>query len=489
MKILTLIKNEYFWLSLILILGFVVRLYHIDAPIADWHSWRQVDTAAVTRNFIKEGFNPLYPKYDDMSGVAFNPVPNLGRFRFVEFPLYNIFAYPLYLFFGVNEAYHRLVTIISALVSSVFIYLIVKKYADKLTAILSSFFYTFLPFNVFFTRSTLPDPTFVSFAVMMIYFGSEWIEKEKKLHLALTIISIACAFLLKPWAIFFFLPLLYLLYRKGSIKFFIKFAIISFISIIPFLLWRLWILQEPQGIPASTWLLNGDNIRFKPSFFWWIISDRLGREILTSAGVGLFLLGIILKPKNNNYFLHVWLFFSALFISVVATGNVRHNYYQILFIPVASIFLSLGFTNLLRGSNFFIARIWTIPIAILLFLMMFYFGYREIKGFYQINNYPIVEAGKKADKILPKDAKVIAPYNGDTAFLYQTNRAGWAFVFPSVIDMIANYGATTYVSTALDDKTNWVMRNFKVLEKNDKFVIVDLTQVNQILDSKNDPEP
>src|SRR3989344_1632903 len=103
------IKSQYFWLGLILILGFLVRLYKIDSPIADWHSWRQADTAAVTRNFIKEGFNPFLPKYDDASGVAESPIANPNRFRFVEFPFYNIFVYPLYLIFGVDLRFHRLV--------------------------------------------------------------------------------------------------------------------------------------------------------------------------------------------------------------------------------------------------------------------------------------------------------------------------------------------------------------------------------------------
>ena len=92
MKILSVLKNQYFWLTLILIFGFLVRLYKIDSPIADWHSWRQADTAAVTRNFIKEGFNPFLPKYDDMSGVSEHPITNPARFRFVEFPIYNIFG-------------------------------------------------------------------------------------------------------------------------------------------------------------------------------------------------------------------------------------------------------------------------------------------------------------------------------------------------------------------------------------------------------------
>ena len=55
---------------IILLLGFGVRLYKITSPIADWHSWRQADTASVTRNFVKYGVDMLYPRYDDFSDVS-----------------------------------------------------------------------------------------------------------------------------------------------------------------------------------------------------------------------------------------------------------------------------------------------------------------------------------------------------------------------------------------------------------------------------------
>jgi hypothetical protein len=54
----------------ILCLAFGLRLYKINNPIADWHSWRQADTAAVARNFDKFGFDILHPRYDDISNIA-----------------------------------------------------------------------------------------------------------------------------------------------------------------------------------------------------------------------------------------------------------------------------------------------------------------------------------------------------------------------------------------------------------------------------------
>lgn len=487
MKLLSIIKSEYFYLLIILVIGFFLRVYKLDAPIADWHSWRQADTAAVTRNFIKEGFNPFIPKYDDMSGVSETPIINPLRFRFVEFPVYNIFVYPLYLFFGVEDKYSRLVSIIFSLGSTVLLYLIARKYLGKITALLSSLFFAVLPFNVFFSRTTLPEPTFVFFGLGMIYFMERWISSERNNHLVLAFIFTSVAFLIKPWAIFFYLPLLYLVFKKSR-RFWIRFFIISTLAFIPFFLWRLWILQQPEGIPASSWLLNSDGIRFRPAFFWWLLSERLGGEILGVTGAILFFFGVLLKPKNNNYFLHAWLLSAFLFMIVFATGNVRHNYYQIMFVPIASIFTAVGAITILKGNSLFIPRIWTLLIILLFVPLTFYFTHKQVNGFYQINNSAMIEAGKKADQILPKDAKVIAPYNGDTAFLYQTNRAGLPFIPFPLKDLIADYNFTHYISTSFDNQTNWVMRYFKIIEKTPNYVIVDLTRMENKFD-KLDPEP
>src|SRR5438309_12010707 len=95
-------KFEIFALALVLCIALFCRLYKISRPIADWHSWRQADTAAVSRNFIKEGFNPFIPKYDDMSTQA-NGLDNPQRYRFVEFPIYNSLVALVWNFTGINE--------------------------------------------------------------------------------------------------------------------------------------------------------------------------------------------------------------------------------------------------------------------------------------------------------------------------------------------------------------------------------------------------
>ena len=71
-----------------------------------------------------------------------------------------------------------------------------------------------------------------------------------------------------------------------------------------------------------------------------------------------------------------------------------------------------------------------------------FFGWYFVRDYYNINNPSIVSAGETVDKLIPKDAKVIALYDGDTSFLYQTKRKGWASFekpLPEMIQMGAQY--------------------------------------------------
>lgn len=498
MIIFKIIKNQYFWLGLILLFGFGVRLYKIDSPIADWHSWRQADTAAVARNFFKEGFNPFIPKYDDMSAVAdhkpgqnspFNP----HRYRFVEFPIYNSIVYFFYLLSGgVDEKLARLVSVFMSLGSTLFIFLIVKRYWDKLTAIFAAFCFAFLPYNIYFSRVILPEPTLIFFSLGMVYFVDRWIYEDKKYLYWLSVLLTAAAFLIKPTAIFYLLPLIYSYFQKEKKWWPIpkRYYLWLIPALLPFIAWRFWMSRFPEGIPASNWLLNGNHIRFKPVFWRWIIGDRFGREILTVTGTTLFFIGLLKKSTDRGgLLLHLLALSSFLYLIVFATGNVQHDYYQTLIIPALAIFLARGFTILISGVPGFLSRIWTIPFAVLFFALTFYFGWTEVKGLYQINNGIIVTSGQEADKILPKDAIVVAPYNGDTAFLYQTNRPGFPFVSLPLEELITHFGVTYYVSVNFDAKTNWVIRRYKVIEKNSKYVIVDLRFENTSFDKLSDPEP
>lgn len=436
--------------------GFIVRLYRFDNPVADWHHFRQSDTNAVSTIFARDGINFLYPAYFDISNIQ-SGKDNPHGYRFVEFPIYNVVQAGLFNIFGspvgglTLEQWGRLISIFSTLAGAFFVYLLTKKYAGQLAGFFSASFYLFLPFSIFFGRTILPDPAMAGSILAGIYFFDKWIENSSNFKVQsffiLSITFTALAFLLKPYALFFALPIVYLAWNRFGFNTFKQWQLWVFavLTITPLLAWRWWIGQFPEGIPASDWLFNGDGIRFRPAFFRWILYERITKLIFGYTGILLLSGGVwhVVKNKNALFFLS-FAVSSALYVVVIATGNVRHDYYQIAIIPTASIFAGLGttwlFGTLVKKSNAIIASV----ILGMLILSSMYFSWMQVRDYFNINDRGMVAAGKRADKILPKDAIVIAPYDGSTTFLNITARRGWP-TFQRPIEELIAAGATHLV--------------------------------------------
>jgi uncharacterized membrane protein len=471
-------KIEHFLLSLIIILAFLLRLYRINYPLADWHSWRQADTSAVTRNFIKEKIDLLHPKFDDLSSIP-SGKPNPQGYRFVEFPVYNFISaifYQAFDWFEI-EILQRLISILFSLFSLILIYKITIKFTDSKTALLSSFFFAVLPFNIFYSRTILPEPMMVTLSLATIYFFILWLNEDLKLKSKFFLISLffsTLSLLIKPYVLFLSLPLIYLLLRKYKLNTLGKIQIILFaiLTFFPFFLWRIWMKQFPEGIPASGWLFNAENIRFKGAFFYWLFADRIGRLILGYWGIFIFLLGIILKPtKKEGLFFFSWLTGIIIYFFIIAKGNVTHDYYQIITLPIISIYLAKGASFLLSPQKLF-NHFFSLIVFLICTSFALAFSWYHVRDFFNINHPEIVKAGRIADRLLPKNAKVIAPYKGDTAFLYQTRRKGWP-IGGEVEDKIKQ-GANFYITFGKDQETEELMKKYKIFFQTNDFLILDL---------------
>lgn len=476
-------KLKIFLVFLLFLTASTVRLYKLGNPVADWHSWRQADTAAVARNFLKLGFDPLRPRYDDLSNIQSGRDNPFG-YRMVEFPLYQLIAAGLAKTFPMLtiEVWLRLVAIAASTASAVLLFLLVKRTIDLATGILAGFIYAVLPYSIYYGRAILPEGPMVFLSILSLYFLLGAKNAEHKVNwrvLALAGVCAAAALLIKPVAAFLLFPsAIYLLVRHFSISknLFISLFIYLSIGLWPLVWWRGWISQFPEGIPVYTWLFNAGGIRFKGAWFYWLFAERLGKLILGYWGLIPLGLGLLVKPeKKEGWFFYWWLAGALAYLIVFAAGNVQHDYYQILLLPVISVYVAKGLVYLLTNRAF--SRVVSYQLSVVSFFFMLAFSWYYVRTYYWINRPEIVEAGKLADQLLPKDAKVIAPYNGDTTFLYQTNRQGWPLGFD--IEKKIAAGATHYVTVSPTDndlETKDLAQRFRVLVRNDKYAIIDLTQ-------------
>lgn len=458
-----------------------VRLYHIQSPVADWHSFRQTDTASVAQLYVVHGVDLLHPRYQDLSNIQSGKDNPMG-WRMVEFPLYQgVGATLARLTPSVSvDIWLRIVTILSAAGTAVILMLLVSAHSGPLVGVLTGITYAILPYSVFYGRVILPEPFAVFWAMLSVYLCYRATAGEKGNWRVMIAASLAgaLAVLVKPTAGFLLLPVPYFILRAYGVsgRSILRLSLYAIICLAPLYAWRVWITQFPEGIPVFDWLLNKGDIRFKGAWFQWLFAKRLSELILGYWGLVPFALGLLVRPvKKEGWLFPVMGLGSLLYLTVFAAGNVQHDYYQILLLPIISIYVAKGLAFLATEKTFHpVARYSLFGVSVLFALA---FSWYTMRSYYWINRPEIIEAGEAADALLPKDAKVIAPYNGDTTFLYQTKRQGWPLGFD--IDTKLLMGATHYVTvspTDADWETKTLAETYTVLVRNEKFAIIDLTK-------------
>ncbi len=472
----------------LLLASLAVRLYKINAPLADWHSWRQADTASVSKYLLKDNFDILRPRFHDLSRGP-SKQANPEGWRFVEFPIYNILHAGLAQISPWNfEVSGRLVSILASLTAELFIYLIIRRIWGVKTGLAAMFVFGFLPFNIYYSRTILPGPLAVCLSLGAVFYYLKFSE-EKTFGSEITAIILAMlALLVKPYSVFIFaLPFFYLsllvLWRncddkKTQIEYLLHFFFGAVVIMLPFILWRVWLQKFPAGIPTNRWLLNAGGMRLKPVWWRWMFYERIGKLILGAWGGGFLLMGSLFRREiKSDIFALSFLVGSLLYLIIFARGNIQHDYYQVMIIPALTIGLARGVSFAWQKAGREGYRYWSQLVILTGIFFTLAFSWFRVKTFYQINNPAIVKAGQRADELLPDQAKVVAPYGGDTAFLYQTNRSGWPILLDP-LEAMRKKGATHLVAVKVDETIQQALEEYQILEKTDEYVIMKLEEAS-----------
>ncbi len=483
-KLLDFVTVDFIIVTLILILAFTVRLYKINTPLADTHSWRQVDTAAVARNFVKDGFDLLHPRYDDLSDKQYGPNPK--GYHFVELPLYNAAMAFLYQRIPLLplEVYGRLLSLLFSLLLISILYYLALRESGRVTAFFSSLVYAIMPFFVFYSRVVLPETTALSItflSVLFLYlFSKEKTRIRQWIYFCAAVIMFAIALLIKPMVIFYVIVLLYLFFRKYSFAMIKHIAPYIFIgaSLLPLYLWRTYIQNYPEGIPISGWLITSvhtsqglESIFFKPAFFRWIFFERINNIILGGYLSFFVILGVVSKVRS--YLIHAVFVSAALYLFVFQGGNVQHEYYQILILPALALMTGLGISALIKNQkNYFTP--WIIyPILTAVFLFSLAMSYYKVKDNY---SYPadLVQIANIIRTLTKEQDLVITDRHGDTTLLYLANRRGSPVLYKE-LPQLKQDGYIFFI-TMEKDTIEKVKKEYQydVMFENDKFALFKL---------------
>ncbi len=492
-------KNHKIILILIIFGGFLCRLYRFNYPLMDWHSFRQADTASVTREFVKHNYPIWLPHYHDLGNIQ-SGLDNTEGYRMVEFPIMNYLQAQILKIFPTWDLviFSRLFSAIFSTLSIYLLFLVLQNWQkNSRLSLFAAGFLAFLPYSIFYGRTILPEPFQITFSLATLLCFTLYLQKPQFLLWLGTLLSFTLALLVKPTSIFIAPVLLVLAWQKYGWRCLKRpeLYLLAFGSVLPLLWWRQFILQFPSGIPASNWLYNGNGIRLRPAWWRWLFYERLTKMWLGYFGLAFFLPGLLpekfsfsqpakIKLTSFDFLSYTYLFSLFLYLAIFATGNVQHDYYQVLLLPGVAIifargcvFLSSRLIAFFRQKHLssFYSRFYFCAFFILFLSFTWLFAWQQNSGKFNVNNWHEVEIGTIADKIIPIDAKVIADgFAGDTNFLFQTNRLGWPD--SNNLDHKITLGAQYYITANFNDRFHELAALYPVFYQDKSGAILNLTQ-------------
>lgn len=466
----------------VLVLGVAVatRWQHINAPIAEWFSWRQSDTAAVGKLYAKDGIDLLRPRYYDISRIQ-SGLDNPQGLRMVEFPLYNAsFGWLYQTFPQISiEMWARLVTALLSLGALAALYIILRDEIGEAAAFFGGLFFAVNPYIVFYSRSILPDMPATSIAVMSGLLA-HWYARTKRWYWLMgACLLFAVALLIKPTVVFYSLLLLYFIVKGAGSKrkgFFLS-ALVLGLAAIPVYWWRQYILQFPEGIPASDWLLTSVNtstglhsVFMRPAFFRWILFERINNLILGGYLTFFVILGMFFSNKKS--YVH-WVFaaVAASYLLTFQGGNVQHDYYQIIITPALAVLVGAGVQYLLiqKGFGFRIVRYFSIA---LIFILGIAFSYYQVNPYYNQNSDLLLIADV-IRSITKSTDRIVVDAQGDSTVLYAADRFGYPAIY-NELETIRAEGKAEYFVTTNSDYKQKLDGVYPLVFENDKVLIFSL---------------
>jgi len=435
------------WLILLGIVlgGVALRLQGWDSPLLSLDSWRQCDTAAIARNFYRHGYRLLYPEID-WAG---------GGYVEMNFPLFEYLVAILYRLFGLHDSIGRLLAISFSAGSMVMLYALVKKFIDTKVALFSTFFFVIAPISVYYDQAFMPEAAMIFFSIALVFWFSEWLDRETWPTFALAALCGALAFLIKIPTLHMGLPLLWLCIVKYGKRLFKE--------------WRLWLFACCVLLPTALWYYHARQLFLETgrTFMWggykaymgnpqvWLgiaespqgnlvfnnlfykrMYERLTTIVLTLPGFVLALFGSLLQIKNRReYLFHFWALAVVAYLFIMARSNIVQVYYQIPVVPVGAVFVgrALGFLAEKRGTTSKIFHDW-LPYAMcaMSIITLLFASYQQFAPLFRWDEWydspALFAAANAAEELTEPGSLLIVTHGFGTAeptLLYLSDRKGW----------------------------------------------------------------
>jgi 4-amino-4-deoxy-L-arabinose transferase-like glycosyltransferase len=466
----------------IVLFAIALRLYRIDAPYVDAHSWRQVTNADIARLWTELPINVFYPQVSWGGADGY-----VG----LEFPLLQALTALVWRAVGVSDAAGRLVPVAFSVASVWLVYLLGQRLFNRGVGRGAALLLAFAPSYVYFGRTLLSDVPMVTFSIAAVLAYAAYFDTFRPRYAVSGAIWLALAGLVKIPAILILGPIVWLgwLARRWRLLTdpWMVAGVIGAVGVIG--LWylhadRIYLetgLTQAVFRPSSTY---GEDIAAYSGVFttvshWTTRSDLQNTERLTDLFRRFYLLhltpiglvgvviGFLHFRVRRRTVVDVWLLAALALAAVSLSGQFFHEFHQLPFFPALALYFGLGVQSIFetdRWSRFIrVPQLRVAAVATLVVLSMgaavWSFSRSPVFLLYRPNrlNTPLIDAGKAIEAATPKGSLlVVVEYDragtNSPLLLYYAHRRGWSFdafaIRPMTVDYLHQRRSACFFATS-----------------------------------------
>jgi hypothetical protein len=327
----------------------VARLALIRGPGVDRSQWKEIDFITVARSF-QHGAPFWRPS------VEWPAVP--PRFTAMEFPLVPYVTSFLFRLGGVNALTVRLLPALGAVVLAIYVYRLVARelgaavglVAGPVAAILA----TIHPFGRYLNTETVAVPL----TVVALFHLAQWLDGGRRRDAIVGFVALALVVALKLELLFVGLPCVYLVGRARRRQPARARRAVAFglVALVPAAAWYTWAYHlETTGVHHFSIFKGHDKLQTTTelrSGAWWNTMARafVHNGMAGVVGLALAVAGaiVVVRLRRGGLFV-AWAIGFALFVVIVAEGNLDGPYRQLSAVPLFATAISLGILAVAAG--------------------------------------------------------------------------------------------------------------------------------------------
>ncbi len=409
-------NNKWWWLVIVVIgLGLVIRLKNFRVLPVDGHPMRQTDTECVAY-FLYTGKASFFkPK-----SCLMRPVSNIDGYFLLEMPFYEKLIAVSYKIFVSEIWAARIVNLLLYLVGAVAAWKFLSEWLGKKSGILGLIIYSLMPGSIFFVGHAIhPDAMAVSLIWVALYLVYKYSQNRNYRWLISSGIMMGISVASRPFGLICLPLLFYFLWQKKSK--FRDYVTLMVLSVGFYGWWQWWVNYLNLDMSWENWVLAGREKLFDlgllKNLIWKnVVGEVMGKVASVLAGIGL-MVGIIKKDKKIRPLI-LWIFGVMVYWLIVPNGNLTHQYYADVYIPLVVILAAMGW-------KFVWDKSWLI--AILILPVLIWNGVRVSNYFFQpeIEARENIKIANEIKKEIGEDKKIIYLVRNNSIPLSLAHRQGW----------------------------------------------------------------